>query len=262
MDLFLVFSAFGLLAAGTYRDPSARASFFARGRREWIVDALSLGAQGFLVPLLKLALMSLVWPRIFPGLGGAVRLSFAGAFLLNFTLIDYLYYWNHRLLHHPRLWRWHAVHHTSERLDFAVTSRNSLLTHFLILYLWVLSLLGFLLADPRGLWWGAALSAALDLWRHSGWVSPAWLRRGAGFWLILPEDHEWHHGRDVAGVNFGANLKLWDRLHGTAGRARGRCPVLGNPIAGDWRSWLFPAAPASPTAPVTAIAATGAKENA
>lgn len=239
MELFLVLFTFWLLGIWTYRDPEARRAFFARGRREWIVDSLSLGVQGFAVPLLKLVLLSFLWPLLLPSLAGTVQLPFAIAFLLNFTLIDYLYYWNHRLLHHPRVWRWHSVHHSSPRLDFAVTSRNSLVTHFLILYLWVLSLVGFLLNDPSGLWWGAAASAALDLWRHSGWATPAWLRRAAGAWLILPEDHEWHHGRDTVGVNFGANLKIWDHFHGTARSSVERCPALGTEVPGDWRDWLF-----------------------
>jgi sterol desaturase/sphingolipid hydroxylase (fatty acid hydroxylase superfamily) len=34
-------------------------------------------------------------------------------------------------------------------------------------------------------------------------------------WLMLPQDHRWHHGSVAVGCNFGANLKVWDRLHGT-----------------------------------------------
>jgi sterol desaturase/sphingolipid hydroxylase (fatty acid hydroxylase superfamily) len=28
-------------------------------------------------------------------------------------------------------------------------------------------------------------------------------------------DHAWHHAQNSGGVNYGANLKLWDRLYGT-----------------------------------------------
>ena len=30
-----------------------------------------------------------------------------------------------------------------------------------------------------------------------------------------PSDHAWHHGKDESYGNYGANLKIWDQLHGT-----------------------------------------------
>jgi len=33
--------------------------------------------------------------------------------------------------------------------------------------------------------------------------------------LITPHEHAWHHSREAFGCNYGANLSLWDRLHGT-----------------------------------------------
>jgi sterol desaturase/sphingolipid hydroxylase (fatty acid hydroxylase superfamily) len=34
-------------------------------------------------------------------------------------------------------------------------------------------------------------------------------------WLILPQDHNWHHSRENKNCNYGANLKIWDKIHGT-----------------------------------------------
>ena len=61
---------------------------------------------------------------------GAVEVPSWLAFVISFVVIDYAYYWNHRLLH-GALWRWHAVHHTASRLDVVVTSRNTLWTPLL-----------------------------------------------------------------------------------------------------------------------------------
>ena len=39
-------------------------------------------------------------------------------FILAFLLGDFLLYWIHRWFHGRRLWRFHAVHHSSEQLDW------------------------------------------------------------------------------------------------------------------------------------------------
>jgi sterol desaturase/sphingolipid hydroxylase (fatty acid hydroxylase superfamily) len=102
-------------------------------------------------------------------------------------------------------------------MDVLGTSRNSLWTSFLIIYLWIHTLFLYLLNDSTGYLIGVSLTAALDLWRHSQLaISPqSWLFRFLSPWLILPQDHAWHHASDSSGRNYGANLKIWDKLHGT-----------------------------------------------
>src|SRR6202521_416273 len=36
---------------------------------------------------------------------------------------DFLLYWNHRAFHGPQLWKYHAVHHSSEELDWISAAR-------------------------------------------------------------------------------------------------------------------------------------------
>ncbi|MEM9486022.1 MAG: sterol desaturase family protein, partial [Cyanobacteria bacterium P01_F01_bin.116] len=65
----------------------------------------------------------------------------------------------------------------------------------------------------------------------------AWLSA----WLILPQDHGWHHHSGEDGCNYGANLKLWDRLHGTWHASEQWPSQLGQssglPL---WRQLLYP----------------------
>jgi sterol desaturase/sphingolipid hydroxylase (fatty acid hydroxylase superfamily) len=138
-------------------------------------------------------------------------------FFLSFVAVDYLYYWNHRLLHSPFFWNVHQVHHTVTHLDVLGTSRNTLWASFLIVYLWVHSFFLYLLADPTGYLLGVSLTSALDLWRHSQLTIPSksWLYHYLSPWLILPQDHAWHHSSQSPNCNYGANLKLWDKWHGT-----------------------------------------------
>ena len=109
------------------------------------------------------------------------------------------------------------MHHTAPVLDLLVTSRNTLWTPALILYLWVNGLALFLLDDPRGFALAAGLTCLLDVWRHSPWAPPraSWTGRVLSWTLISPHEHGWHHSANRPGCNFGANLSWWDRLHGT-----------------------------------------------
>ena len=102
-------------------------------------------------------------------------------------------------------------------LDVLGTSRNTIWASFLIIYLWIHSLFLYWLADPTGYILGVSLTSALDLWRHSQLMVPAncWFYRFLSPWLILPQDHSWHHSHQSPNCNYGANLNLWDRLHGT-----------------------------------------------
>jgi sterol desaturase/sphingolipid hydroxylase (fatty acid hydroxylase superfamily) len=191
----LVFVVFAVLLAAT--------NVVARSRGEWLIDGSGLLMQGAIATL-----FAALAPR------GRIELPFAAQLALSFVIVDYAFYWNHRLLH-GALWRWHAVHHTARRLDVLATSRNTLWTPLLLVYVWTTAPAMLLLRDPRGWLAGLSLTAALDLWRHSPLALPAPARRALALLLITPQEHAWHHSTARCDVNFGANLSWWDRLHGT-----------------------------------------------
>src|ERR1051325_12152820 len=110
----IVFATFVLLAAVTFAANEARRGPLARTAQEWMLDAAGLVAQGVLIPLMQIALVYWLFSHLWPQWRGSLDLSPGAAFLLNFVVVDYLYYWNHRLLHGKRLWDAHAVHHRSE----------------------------------------------------------------------------------------------------------------------------------------------------
>ncbi len=212
----IVFSFFVLLAVATFVSRSNRNSALNRSREEWILDSLGLFMQGGVIPALQIGLSQKIYFHWIPSLKGVIHLSSVWAFVLNFVGVDYIYYWNHRLLHQKRAWPFHVVHHAAIRFDFLMCSRNTLWTPFLIIYVWVNAFFIYSLSDPFPFILGASVTAGLDLWRHTRFspqsgvlhslLSPA---------LILPSDHAAHHRSHTQGVNFGANLNLWDRLHQT-----------------------------------------------
>ncbi|MEQ1877243.1 MAG: sterol desaturase family protein, partial [Bdellovibrionia bacterium] len=224
----LVLSAFWILTLWSLRLDRGLISH--RTRRDWFLDLGGLLVQGMLVPLLQIFVLIKVLAFFAPQAQGSWNLSPAVAFLLNFVLVDYVYYLNHRVLHTKPFWPAHAVHHSIEKLDPVATSRNSLWTPVLIVYLWVNGLGLYFLNDPFWFLMGAAVTAALDLWRHSfefANLSDSRLTRFLSRFLILPVDHAWHHSRSHADFNFGANLNFWDRIHGTFSRRRDRPQLLG-----------------------------------
>ncbi len=186
-------------------------------RSAWLLDGVSLVMQGIVIPLMQTTLLYVLLAHWAPGIRGTLSLGPVTSFLLNFVVVDYVYYWNHRVLHGRVLWRWHAVHHTAEKMDVFVTSRNTLWTHFLIVYVWVNALGVFLLENPMYYILAASLTAMLDLWRHSE-VMP---KKASLFYrllskvLITPYEHAWHHDREKTNYNFGANVNWWDKIHGT-----------------------------------------------
>lgn len=225
---------FWALVAVVLADARRRARLGARTAAEWTLDLAGLLVQGTLVPLLATGLAWAAWSRLLPA--GVLPVGWLGAFLLNVVAVDYLYYWNHRLLH--RLWPVHAVHHSAPAMDVLVTSRNTLWASLLIVYVWVNGLLLHLVDEPAGYAAGVTLTAALDLWRHS----PAQLDVPG---LVQPRDHAWHHSADRHDVNFGANWTWWDRLHGTFFRPGPAPERLGAPVPLPlWRQlwWPWPGA--------------------
>lgn len=138
-------------------------------------------------------------------------------FLLNMFLVDYLYYWNHRLMHLKSLFPIHMVHHSVNFMDVMATSRNSLWTSLFFVYLWVNGLLLYLTDFNAGFVLGMSLTAALDLWKHSQFLAqqPPWLKAVAKYLFVMtPQEHAWHHSSQL-NFNYGANWNLFDKLHRT-----------------------------------------------
>lgn len=210
------------------------------GADRWL-NVAGLAIQGLAVPAAGYLLVTGVMTPAWPDHAGILRLGWWGAFVLNFVVIDALYYAEHRLFHHfDALWALHQCHHASPRLTIWATARNSLLINALFVYLLLNPLLGYLCDRPDGFYTAAALTAALDLWRHSR-LPERWVQRWAGRILVTPLHHHFHHSPEGPAKNFGANLIVWDRIFGTAHEPSGYPSSYGSQGApAPWRQFLFP----------------------
>lgn len=224
-ELILVFVVFWTLTLWTVTKYNERA--LKRNKSEWLIDVIGLLQQGFLFPLIQTYVLFFLFQKFIPQYKGIISLSPALSFLIQFVVIDYFYYWNHRLMHTRKLWPLHRIHHSAKKLDTWVTSRNSFWSSFFIIYLWFNAVFIFLLGDAKAFVLAIAIGNALDLWRHSGLRLPTWLEKIIGGFMVLPHHHEWHHSSTVYDKNFGANFIIWDKWHGTYYSTHDKCEVLG-----------------------------------
>lgn len=137
--------------------------------------------------------------------------------LAALALLDYTFYWWHRLLHGvPLLWRFHLVHHTDLDLDLTTAARfhvgeYALGAGFRVLQVLVIG------SGPAaaGLFEGLVVAAAA--FHHANVRLPLALERGLVRLLVTPRMHGIHHStvERETNSNWSTVLTVWDRLHGT-----------------------------------------------
>ena len=120
----------------------------------------------------------------------------------------------HRTAHERMiLWRFHALHHSVERLRVVNTGRFHVVDSIVKAALSQIPL--YLLGAPLPVFlWVGATTAFIGLLTHCNID----LRTGFLDWVFsTPRLHRWHHSRDpkVGNTNYGENLVLWDQLLGT-----------------------------------------------
>ncbi len=240
LNAILLFLTFSTLTIVGLLNHDGRERTLSRSLDEWTVDLSGLFIQGVIIPAFPFLMVPLL-SEIFPFLSGKLDLPWLLQILISFVLIDYLYYWNHRIFHRKNLWHIHRLHHSSRSLDVFATSRNSLITSFLFVYVWAQILGMFLLRDSLPFMLGLGLTYALDLWRHSGIQHSESFNRFVGQFLILPQQHVLHHSLQGRNKNYGANFNVWDKLHGTYSNEYVQNKNL-EKISGKniWKELIFP----------------------
>lgn len=142
-------------------------------------------------------------------------------------------YWGHRLCHeHPVLWRFHAVHHAAERVDWLVNSRaHPFDIVFVRLFgLTPLYLLG--LADPQATGAEAMIPVYVTLvgtvWSFFVHMNVRWRFGWLEQLVSTPAFHHWHHTNDEhRDRNYAALFPWVDRVFGTLHLPKSWPPVYG-----------------------------------
>ena len=128
---------------------------------------------------------------------------------LLFVLHDTYFYWTHRWLHHPRLFRFHATHHSRSPSTWTAYSFHPL--EALLQNMFMIAAL-FLMPMHWSVYYGYSLIFLVhNFFDHCGLeLYPMILRRGiTGQVLQNPTGHNWHHAHLTG--NYALYFKHWDR---------------------------------------------------
>jgi len=188
-------------------------------RKHWLNDLTYLFFNGIFV---KVGLLLVVGSAIFfielsvpHSIGENVRLQPIWLQLLEaIFLSDLGFYFAHRTFHSvPFLWKFHAIHHSIEELDWLAAHRVHPIDQIATKaasYL-PLFLLGFS---------SAAIAIAAILYHVQSILIHANIKLDFGplKWVLAsPQFHHWHHAKDEAAIdkNFSGQLSLVDVFFGT-----------------------------------------------
>ncbi len=155
------------------------------------------------------------WTRIYTGWSDYPLWYLPASVLLYLFAHDTWFYWTHRAMHAPRLFRLaHAVHHASRpptawaAMSFhpfeALT--GAVVIPFLVLLVPIhVAMLGVVLG----------VMTVMGVTNHMGWemFPKALVHSRLGNWLITASHHQRHH--DEYRCNYGLYFRFWDRLCGT-----------------------------------------------
>jgi lathosterol oxidase len=155
------------------------------------------------------------WTRIYADVHAWPLWYLPVSVLLYLLAHDAWFYWTHRAMHRPRLFRLaHAVHHASR----PPTAWAAMSFHWIeaLTGAVVIPLLVFVIPIHVGaLGLVLAIMTVMGVTNHMGWeIFPSIVWRGPlGAWLITASHHQRHH--DLYGCNYGLYFRFWDRLCGT-----------------------------------------------
>lgn len=161
------------------------------------------------------------------------------------ALTDLVQYWVHRMFHRvPFLWRFHAVHHSAQCMDWMAGARM----HFLeILVLRGTTVIPMIILGFD--------QSAVNAYLLIVYLYATFVHSNLGFrfgilekFLVTPRFHHWHHGieREAIDVNFSVHFPLYDILFGTHHMPeKNRWPegygIKNHPVPkGYWRQFLYP----------------------
>ncbi len=207
---------------------------------KWFVGvAVFALAVAILTPLVVVGVQALDAEGKFKGFGPIAALPLWLQCLGAITLGDFLLYWIHRIFHRRTLWAFHAVHHSSEQLDWISTFRSHPVNEIVgnVFLSAPFLLLGF---SPAASFLSPAVLGLYTILVHA---DVNWTFGPLRYVLVSPAFHRWHHSKVPEAVdrNFASLLPAWDVLFGTCYFPADRKPSdfgIHEPMARNWRGQM------------------------
>lgn len=150
--------------------------------------------------------------------------SLTAQVVLAVIVSEFMLYWAHRTAHEfMPLWRFHAIHHSVEKLWIVNTGRFHFIDSLYSIVLGILPLLA-LGASMEVVMWLGVVTAFIGMLTHCN----VEMRFGILSWVFnTPELHRWHHSKVLreGNTNYGENIMLWDHVFRTFFHEDRRPPV-------------------------------------
>jgi len=180
-------------------------------------------AYSYLAALFAAATAAVGFDALLDRLGASASLAsvrahvgvmpFFASLLVATVVTDFAGYWKHRFMHTRPLWPFHAVHHSSEEVDWLSNERfhpvEMFLTH--AFFFVPLVALGF---PGRVIVWATQIRRFHSIYEHTNMrIDYGPVHR----FFVSPMLHRWHHSSDAAWIdtNYANIFALFDWMFGT-----------------------------------------------
>lgn len=137
-----------------------------------------------------------------------------GYWFVLFILVDFAFYFEHRIDHYCRLfWAVHVTHHSSEEFNLTTGFRSSVFQPlYRFIYLTPIALLGF---TPLDIVFMYSVTQTYGILVHTQYINkmPRWFET----FFVSPSHHRVHHASNVIYLdkNMGMCLIIWDKMFGS-----------------------------------------------
>ncbi|WP_097092666.1 sterol desaturase family protein [Novosphingobium sp. Chol11] len=205
----------GFAFATRVRQPGLYAGLDPQIRREIAWSLASAFIYGIPAGVVAWGWQAQGWTRIYTDADAYPLWYLPVSVLLYLAAHDSWFYWTHRWMHRPRLFRAaHAVHHAS-RPPTAWAAMSFHPWEALSGAIVIPALVFLIPIHVAALGCVLTIMTVMGVSNHMGWeMFPRWMVQGpAGRWLITASHHQRHH--EQYNCNYGLYFRVWDRLCGT-----------------------------------------------
>lgn len=175
---------------------------------------------------IRLATMAIVVQEISPTIGYEIWPTSLHPIIQVFLLLvvaDFFRYWYHRWMHESEfMWRWHAVHHSSERLYWFNGTRSHPLEYLISGLLWAIPF-AFIKAPVEIVFVTGLMGRVIGRFQHTNMDV---LLGPFDYIFSSPKNHRYHHSKKIheGNSNYGGDVIIWDHLFGTFHMPKGEKP--------------------------------------
>jgi sterol desaturase/sphingolipid hydroxylase (fatty acid hydroxylase superfamily) len=175
---------------------------------------------------IQLATIALIIEKISPTIGQDIWPTHwhpVVQVLLLLAVNDFFRYWYHRWMHENEfMWRWHSVHHSSERLYWFNGNRAHPFEPLVQSLLWGIPL-AFVKAPVEIAFVAGLLGTTISRFQHTNMdviLGPF------DYIFSSPKNHRYHHSKKIeeGNSNYGGDVIIWDLLFGTFHLPKGKQP--------------------------------------